>query len=133
MSGVIIIGAGGHANSIIDAMRSTGLEPSGAISRGPSPGQTVGGVPVIGSDDDLGRLFSEGTYHAVLGIGSVGDTTARRVIVERASATGFHFETVVHRTAYVSPNATLGAGVFIGAGAIVGPGVTVGDFAIVNS
>ncbi|HET6351100.1 MAG TPA: acetyltransferase [Coriobacteriia bacterium] len=133
MSGLIVIGAGGHANSVIDALRSAGIEPSGAIDREQTPGQTVGGLPVIGSDADLERLFCEGTYRAVLGIGSVGDTTARRAAVERASAMSFHFETVVHRTAYVSPNATLGTGVFIGAGAVVGPGVTVGDFAIVNS
>ncbi|MBF0391969.1 MAG: acetyltransferase [Alphaproteobacteria bacterium] len=42
------------------------------------------------------------------------------------------FATLVHPTAYISPLASLGKGVFVGANSVVAPGARVEDFALIN-
>jgi len=44
----------------------------------------------------------------------------------------FRYHTLVHPTAYVSPLAQLGQGVFVGANSVIGPGVILGDHVFVN-
>ncbi len=43
-----------------------------------------------------------------------------------------HFHTLVHPSAYVSPLATLGEGVFIGANSVIGPGAVLDSHVFVN-
>ncbi len=45
---------------------------------------------------------------------------------------GLHFATLVHPSAYVSPLATLGEGVFVGANSVIGPGVKLAQHVFVN-
>jgi sugar O-acyltransferase (sialic acid O-acetyltransferase NeuD family) len=45
---------------------------------------------------------------------------------------GLDFTTLVHPTAYVSPLATLGNGVFVGANSVIGPGACLADHVFVN-
>lgn len=45
---------------------------------------------------------------------------------------GLAFATLIHPTAYVSPLATLGEGVFVGAQSAVGPGAVIGDHVFIN-
>lgn len=42
------------------------------------------------------------------------------------------FVSLIHPTAYVSPLASVGEGVFVGAKSVVGPGAELGDFSFVN-
>lgn len=43
-----------------------------------------------------------------------------------------NFYTLIHPTAYVSPMATLGQGVFVGAGSVIGPGAEIGSNVFIN-
>ena len=45
---------------------------------------------------------------------------------------GLHFAILVHPSAYVSPLATLGEGVFVGANSVIGPGVKLAQHVFVN-
>ncbi len=64
----------------------------------------------------------------------LGPTTPRRrhlaELVRRRWA--LPFCTLVHRTAYVSPLATLGEGVFIGANSVIAPGTVLDEHVFVN-
>lgn len=42
------------------------------------------------------------------------------------------FISLIHPTAYVSPLASIGEGVFVGAKSVVGPGAELGDFSFIN-
>ncbi len=58
---------------------------------------------------------------------------ARAELVERLrTGHGLTLATLVHPTAYVSPLARLGAGVFVGARSVIAPGAAVGDHVFVN-
>lgn len=64
----------------------------------------------------------------------LGPTTPTRAVLadELARRFGIGFTTLVHPTAYVSPLASLGQGVFIGANSVIGPGAVLGDHVFVN-
>ena len=59
---IVGIGAGGHAKVIIDILRQTGqYDIRGLVdAQMRLNGATVLGIPVIGGDDDLRRLYGEG-------------------------------------------------------------------------
>ena len=64
----------------------------------------------------------------------LGPTTPTRAalaeLVQQRFGLGFH--TLVHPTAYVSPLAQLGAGVFVGANSTIAPGAVIEDHVFVN-
>lgn len=64
----------------------------------------------------------------------LGPTTPTRENMVRDIATrwSLNFCTLVHPTAYVSPLATLGQGVYVGANSVIGPGAQLGDHVFVN-
>jgi sugar O-acyltransferase (sialic acid O-acetyltransferase NeuD family) len=64
----------------------------------------------------------------------LGPTTPTREALAREvqARWGLKFCTLVHPTAYVSPLATLGDGVFVGANSVIGPGARIADHVFVN-
>lgn len=64
----------------------------------------------------------------------LGPTTPAReqLALELTRRFGLRFTTLVHPTAYVSPLATLGEGVFVGANSVIGPGVVLEEHAFIN-
>ncbi|MFS2137717.1 acetyltransferase [Duganella sp. Dugasp56] len=64
----------------------------------------------------------------------LGPTTPAReqLALELTQRFGLRFTTLIHPTAYVSPLATLGQGVFVGANSVVGPGAVLEDHVFVN-
>jgi len=64
----------------------------------------------------------------------LGPTTPTREVLatELAQRWSLRFHTLVHPTAYVSPLATLGEGVFVGANSVIAPGARLADHVFVN-
>jgi UDP-perosamine 4-acetyltransferase len=133
---VVIVGGGGHARSMVDALR-TAVEPFEPIAcTDPSPslrGGTIDGVPILGDDDILPRLLSDGVTYACIGVGGVGDNRTRASVYEHLASLGFVLPSVVHGLGHVSRSAILGAADVVLAGAIVGAQSRLGDNVIVNS
>jgi len=63
----------------------------------------------------------------------LGPTTpTRAALAGELAQFGIAFHTLVHPTAYVSPLAELGQGVFVGANSVIAPGVVLADHVFVN-
>jgi sugar O-acyltransferase (sialic acid O-acetyltransferase NeuD family) len=64
----------------------------------------------------------------------LGPTTPTRIALatELKNRFGLAFTRLVHPTAYVSPLASLGEGVFVGANSVIGPGVRLAEHVFVN-
>jgi sugar O-acyltransferase (sialic acid O-acetyltransferase NeuD family) len=64
----------------------------------------------------------------------LGPTTPTRSVLAREveQRFGIGFTTLVHPTAYVSPLASLGSGVFVGANSVIGPGARLDDHVFIN-
>ncbi len=135
MNRVIGLGAGGHAKVVLDILRQFPeyqvvglLDPESALL-----GTELLGIPVIGGDELLPELCSEGVTHFFVGVGSIGDNTLRRMLYQRGIASGLAPVRAAHPTAIVAPSAILGPGATIMAGAILNPCVELGVNVVVNT
>lgn len=130
---VILIGAGGHAKELLDALDLSGMEVIGLTDLDASrAGQQVGGVPILGGDEALSKHKPK-TVWLVNAVGSVGSMSARRAVHEKFSRQGFIFANVIHPAATVSRRAILQPGVQILAGSVVQADATIALNAIVNA
>lgn len=131
---VIILGGGGHARVLIDTLLLNGITPKGILDIDPTRiGETVLGVPILGGDDLLPDLLTQGITHFVVGVGSAGNMHPRHQTYLRGLAAGLAPLSVIHPRAIVSANAQLGEGVQILAGSIVNAGARIGANVIVNT
>lgn len=130
---LIVIGAGGHAKVLIDALLTRAANVVGLTDNDPSKaGTSVLGIPVIGDDRAIDRLLPAEVI-LVNGIGSVGRPDLRRQIFEAFKARGYEFATVQHPSAIVSPHAQMLEGVQLMAGSVVQAGAAIGCNSIVNT
>jgi UDP-perosamine 4-acetyltransferase len=130
---IIGYGAGGHARSLLEAIRSAAAFEAVALvdDDAERAGTEVLGVPVV--DDALAGFRERGVEHAFVGVGGVGDREARTRVFARLLEAGFALPGVVHATAAVSPWAELGRGAQVLALAVVNAGAVLRDGAIVNT
>ena len=128
-------GAGGHARSLLEALRSTeAWDVMALVDDDPArAGDAVLGVPVQAGPDALAALRARGVAHAFVAIGGVAERAGRRRAFARLRELGFALPPVVHASAVISPWATLGDGAQVLAGAIVNAAAALGEGAIVNT
>lgn len=130
---VIVIGAGGHAKVVLDALLAAGIEVLGLVDADPMrQNGTVLGVPVIGGDARLAD-FGPARIRLAVGIGGGEIPAARRDIFERYRSQGYGFVTAVHPAAVAGREVSLGEGAQVLAGAVINPGTVIGENAIVNT
>jgi len=129
---IIGYGAGGHAKSLLEALRSESrFEVVAMADDDPDlDGGDLLGVPVSSRPVESWRDTVE---HAFVGIGGVVAVDARRSAFARLEAAGFVLPPVVHASATVSERADLGRGAQILAQAVVNASARIGDGAIVNT
>jgi sugar O-acyltransferase (sialic acid O-acetyltransferase NeuD family) len=130
----VIIGGGGHASVLFDALAGSSATVAGVVDAHEQTWGTMwNGVPVLGGDDRLPLLPGEGITHFVVGVGGIGDNRPRARLFDHAVAAGLTPLSVVHRASVISPRATLGPGCQILPGAVVNAGAHLGSNVIVNS
>ncbi len=133
MKPLLLIGAGGHARSLIDLIETQGeWHIQGLIGLPEQVGSTVLSYPVLGSDEDLPILRST-CPAALLAIGQLPDPAPRQRLASQLKHLGFLCPVVISPNAVVSRHASLGEGSVVGHGAIVNAGATVGTHCIINT
>jgi sugar O-acyltransferase (sialic acid O-acetyltransferase NeuD family) len=131
---VIIIGAGGHASVVADALIVGGIEVIGFTDRDPRRhGGRHCGLPVLGEDESVLSGYRREDVLLANGIGGIRSTELRRKVQTRLQQLGWNFATVRHPSAIVSPRARISDGVQLLAGSIVQVGADVGAGSIVNT
>lgn len=128
-SPLILLGAGGHARVLLDALRLTGHTVLGAIDPRPDPAIDL---PRLGDDAALAAWPPQAVL-LVNAVGCVGDSGPRRRLFERMKAAGYRFADVTHPTAVLARDHRLGEGVQLLAGCVVNPGAALKDNVIVNT
>jgi UDP-perosamine 4-acetyltransferase len=132
---IIGYGAGGHARSLLEALRAGGEFDVVALVDGDPglAGASMLGVPIVTDDDALQALRGQGVEHAFVGVGGVARPEGRRQVFSLLLAAGFALPQVVHATAAVSPWADLGRGVQVLAMAVINASAVLADGVIVNT
>ncbi len=130
---VIILGAGGHAKVLIDALRLQSVEILGIVDVDPNKkGLELMGVSIIGSDEDVMKYDSQ-KIRLINGIGSVRVGSLRRQLFEIFKCQGYHFEKVIHPSAIIANEVILSEGAQVMAGAIIQTGSQICMNAIINT
>lgn len=130
---VIVIGSGGHAKVVIEALQRAGRRVIGRTDSDPAQGGIdIGGVPFLGDDAAL-TTRDPASLELANGIGSTGDAARRIAVFEAFRAQGFRFTRVIHPSAIIAADADIGEGAQIMAGAVIQPGCRIGANVIVNT
>ena len=129
MSGLIIVGAGGHGAVVAEAARESDQWQDIAFLDDDESIEVILDFPVAGKIDKLDALVSKDSELVV----AIGNNRRRlelsREIIER----GLRLATVIHPGATISRSATIGAGTVVFAGAIVNARAKIGRACIINT
>lgn len=124
----IVVGAGGHARVVMDALQSTYPEQCHFAFVDDDValhGQMILGQPVLGA---ASQFVLPGTCFHV----AVGSNSRRGLLFQRLIAAGGVPVSVVHPKAAVSSHADLAAASFVAAQAVIAPAAKIGIGSIVN-
>ncbi len=127
------LGAGGHARSVLEAIRSAGIyAPIGLIDDNThAHGTLVLDVLVRGGRDQLDVLRAHAA-HAFVGVGGLNAPGSRERVFLLLRSEGFTLPEIIDARAHLAPSATLGSGAQILAGSVVDSEVVIGENTIVN-
>ena len=132
MQPVIILGSGGHAKVLLDALIKLQIPVVGLTDINVGKQNPVLDVPIIGTDENV-LDFAPTDVQLVNGLGSVGLPARRNALFAEFKERGYSFATVVHPSAIIAAGVELGEGVQVMAGAVVQTGCRIGANSIVNT
>jgi UDP-perosamine 4-acetyltransferase len=130
---IIIIGAGGHAKVLIDALQRQSANIIGVTDSNPEKkGENILGVPVIGNDEII-MTYENDFVKLVNAIGRVSRENKREQIFKSFKCKRYKFAHVIHNTAVLSSDVKYSEGVQIMAGSVIQPGCKIGTNSIINT
>lgn len=131
---LLLIGGGGHCKSVLDSIpQANDYSEIGIIDKKENIGKLLLGVPIIGCDDDLLKLYQAGYDYAFVTVGSIGDPKLRIKLFEILEKIGFQIPNIIDATATVSDHANLEEGIFVGKHAVINAGAAIKKGAIINT
>ena len=136
---LLLIGGGGHCHSVLDSVLTAkeynqiGVVVKDQDNYNDLLEDSFVANYLIGTDQDLSRIYEEGWREAFITLGSVGSTKGRRSLFSVIEMIGFVMPIVVDPSAVVSDRTEIAAGVYIGKHAVVNAGSKIGIGAIINT
>lgn len=124
MNRLIIIGAGGHGRVIADSALKNGYTDISFVDDN-ATGNCMG-LPIIGTSAEIER-FDDGKTDFIIGI---GNNAVRKLIAEKYNV---NWVSIVHPSALIAINVSIGKGTVVMPGAIVNTCATIGSHCIINT
>jgi UDP-perosamine 4-acetyltransferase len=129
---VIILGAGGHAKVIAEALRKSDREIIGLLTPD-TPADTEACGSVVLGDESVLEGYSSNAIELANGIGAIPGNEARWKQAARMREMGYRFAQVIHPSAVIADDVLIEDGVQIMAGVVIQPGVVIGRDSIINT
>jgi len=123
---VVLLGAGGHAKVVADAILSRGGTVAGFYDDTADPALSI----VLPGAKHLGPFASASSETRPV-ILAIGDLAARRAVLEKLPS--LTWASAIHASAIVSPHAAIEPGALIAPRAVVNPAAAIGPHAIINT
>jgi len=132
MKPIIIIGAGGHANVLLDILLAQGHRVHGLTDVNANlHGQLRQNIPILGNDS-LIETYANSEISLVNAVGSTYVPHHRRQLFEKYQSLGYDFINVQHTSASCSQFAQLGQGCQVLAGSVIAAQAKIGDNVLLN-
>jgi len=127
---ILIIGSGGHAGVVIDAIEKGGYyNIVGLIDDFAEVGLIKHGYQILGRREDIGNIYkSYGEPYLFI---AVGDNKSREEIHSKNQ--GFSYPPIIHPSASVGKGVRIMLGSFVAAGAVINSNSEVQQFSIINT
>lgn len=126
LSGLLILGFGGHARAVADVALASGIKHLRFIDNNARPNETFGDFPVLRSwDEELPDGWSA--------MPASGDGLSRQTQCDWVTERGWPLATLISPTATIGFGAKVGPGTFVAHHAHIGPMASVGVGCIVNT
>ena len=134
MKKLVLLGAGGHCESILDSLLLTcEFEDIVLVDTADKLGKSIRCCPVVGTDEDLGRLHQQGYNYAFVSAGSVKSTSLRRSLLEKVIRNGYQLVNILDPSARLASSVHMGKGIFVGKNAVINANAVIEDMAIINT
>lgn len=133
MKKIVIWGASGHAIVVADILRLQGEYEVVGYLDNVNPqlhGTILHGAPILGGEEQLEILQSQGVRHIIMGF---GNCDVRLALAERVKSMGFNLAIAIHPSAIIAPDAIVKPGTVVAAGAIINPACQIGENVIINT
>ena len=124
MKKLVIIGAGGHGKVVADNAPKNGYTEISFVDDFET-GSCLG-IPIVGKNADV-EMLNDGKTDFIIGI---GDNAIRKQIAERYDVP---WTALIHPSAQIATNVSIGKGSVVMAGAVINPCAAVGDHCIINT
>ena len=130
---ILILGAGGHAKSVIDTIERQGIYEIAGVVDNETRGRFYKEYDIIGTDEDLPRLFEDGIHTAFVGIGYLGDSPLRNRLYKMLKEIGFELAVVVDPSAVLANDVSIGEGTFVGKLTVINSNARIEAMSIINT
>ena len=108
MNKIVIVGAGGHANSCIDVIEEEGrFKIIGLIDNNINSNKTITKYKIIGNDSDL-RFIRKKCNYAIVALGQIKSSNLRVKIYERLKKENFILPFIKSPKSHVSKYSKIG-------------------------
>lgn len=126
MQDIILIGAGGHAMSVVESVDHSRQRICGFVDT-EKTGSWLG-IPILGRE--IREILNYKQYHYLV---AIGDVFQRRKYYHTIQDLGLRVANIIDPTAIISPTVVIGAGNYVGKLAIINSGVTIGNNNLINT
>ena len=131
---LLVIGAGGHARSVLDIVLQNGVYSKIACLDSSWPNlkhvEGIEEVPVIGTDSDMESFYYSGFRHIFI---ALGNNKLRHKLFRQAVSFGYEPVNIISRYSIISPRVQIGKGICIMAGAVININTVIENNCIINT
>lgn len=125
----VIIGAGTYGEVYLTYLQEAGMEIVGFLDDAPKS-NIICNIPVLGNIDSLPYLKERYGIEAVYC--PLGNNKLRVKILSYAKELGYITPSYIHHSVVISPNVTIGDGVYILLGTTIMPYTTIKDYSMIS-
>lgn len=123
---LVLVGASGHGRVIADIAKKIGYSDIAFLDDNEAVMQCAG-YPVLGRTDTASR-YPDRDF-----LVSIGNARIRQMLQKRLEQNGLTVVSLIHPSAVIGEDVTVGSGTVIMAGAVVNPGSVLAEGCIVNT
>lgn len=131
-SRIFLLGAGGHAKVVLDAIQKLGLSVAGIVNPSMDAPSFFSGIQVCGGDEMMGSLNPNFDVIAN-GLGASPKNLLNKKVSLRWQTHGFKFLTIVHPTTIIGRHVIFGEGCQVMAGCTLQSDISIGVGVVINT